>query len=175
MTYFNGSNMTWAQNVKRLAEAMSKWGVGFSDYQVTCSLPNPVVQANTQFGWAKVEYRHPKTKQVVTMMLDTQVTASKNLNSIVATIEELRMHEVRGLAHLVAAHHYAALPAPTTERDPYEVMGLRPDADMAVVEAVFKSLAKSRHPDAGGSEAAMVELNKAIERIRVERKATVAA
>ena len=145
MRYQNNSKATWAQNVKRLSEVMAKWGIGFSDYQVTTVLPNPNTQWNSR-GWAKVEYRHPKSKQVVTMMLDSQESISKNLNCIVTTIEDIYMQERRGLSGLVASHHYAALPAPVTKRDPYEVMGLRPDAPIEVAEASYRALAKAAAP-----------------------------
>ncbi|WP_435099521.1 J domain-containing protein [Halarchaeum sp. P4] len=48
-------------------------------------------------------------------------------------------------------------------RPPHEVLEVAPDAPDAVVKAAYHSLAKERHPDSGGSEDAMAELNAAKE------------
>ena len=81
------------------------------------------------------------------------------------------MQERRGLGGL-AASHYLALAAPKFERDPYEVLGVRADAPLAVIEAVYKAQAKMTHPDAGGSEEAFKEVAAAWERIKSDREVT---
>lgn len=83
--------------------------------------------------------------------------------------DSLRMNEVRGLGEFMR-EAYLALEGPTGPviRDPYEVLGIRPDAPLEVAEASYRALAKVAHPDAGGSEAKMAELNAAIERVRSE-------
>jgi hypothetical protein len=47
--------------------------------------------------------------------------------------------------------------------DPYTVLGIRPDADAEAILEARRTLAKVRHPDAGGSVEAMQELNSAVE------------
>lgn len=47
--------------------------------------------------------------------------------------------------------------------DPYQVLGLAADADAAAIQEARRVLAKQRHPDAGGSLAAMQELNAAVD------------
>jgi hypothetical protein len=47
--------------------------------------------------------------------------------------------------------------------DPYVVLGLDPGADAAAIQEARRALAKVRHPDAGGSEEAMQELNAAVD------------
>lgn len=94
-----------------------------------------------------------------------------NLRAIYLTIEGLRMAYRRGLGDLLTntVSQMLRLGAAAQVRDPYEVLGVRPDAPLAVAEASYKALARERHPDAGGSDDEMRELNDAIERIRKER------
>lgn len=40
--------------------------------------------------------------------------------------------------------------AAASQRDPYEVLGVRPDADLEIIEAAHRALAKRHHPDVGG-------------------------
>lgn len=47
--------------------------------------------------------------------------------------------------------------------DPYSVLGIDADADAATIQEARRVLAKRRHPDAGGSVAAMQELNAAVD------------
>ncbi len=71
---------------------------------------------------------------------------------------------------------------PEAERDPYEVLGVPPDADMATIRAAWRRLVRRSHPDhmiaRGVPEEAirlaqerMVAINDAWEKIREERKA----
>jgi hypothetical protein len=56
------------------------------------------------------------------------------------------------------------------EQDPYRVLGVSPLDSPEVVRARFKELALERHPDRGGSEAQMRELNVAYEKILRHRQ-----
>jgi hypothetical protein len=47
--------------------------------------------------------------------------------------------------------------------DPFVVLGLDADADVTAIHDARRALAKVRHPDAGGSEEAMQELNAAVD------------
>jgi len=71
---------------------------------------------------------------------------------------------------------------PEAERDPYEVLGVPPDADMATIRAAWRRLVRRSHPDhmiaRGVPEEAirlaqerMVAINDAWEKIREERRA----
>jgi len=56
------------------------------------------------------------------------------------------------------------------DQDPYRVLGVSPSDSPDVVRARFKELALERHPDRGGSEAKMRELNLAYEKILRHRQ-----
>lgn len=47
--------------------------------------------------------------------------------------------------------------------DPWQTLGVRPNAPAAEVRAAYRALALRHHPDAGGSDEAMAELNRAYE------------
>jgi hypothetical protein len=162
--YHNPSRATWNQNAKRLRTTFEKWGVGFEDWTIESDVePRQRNSYNPgATGAVTVRYRLPGRQSIVTMTLDSQGTPAKNLGSIAITIDAIRMQERRGLGSIAAAH-YLALAAPLSARDPFEVLGLRPDAPQTLIEAAYKTLAKERHPDVGGSHEAMEELNEAKE------------
>lgn len=55
---------------------------------------------------------------------------------------------------------FAALPAPG-KKPWWEVLGVKPTASGDQISAAYKRLATERHPDRGGSDAMMSELNEA--------------
>lgn len=162
--YINPSKATWAQNVDRLKALFEKWGVDMADWQLDSDIAPGVGRNAEQWGpcAARLRYRHPKSKNVVQMELGTQKSAARNLNSIIITLEDIYMQERRGLGGIAAAH-YLALAAPAMKRDPYEVLGIRPDASPDDIEDMYRIRAKRAHPDTGGSTEAMKELNEAYE------------
>ena len=62
--------------------------------------------------------------------------------------------------------------APTVEppSTPYSLLGVLPTAPRSVVEAAYRALVKSEHPDVGGSADRMRGITGAMERIRRERR-----
>lgn len=55
---------------------------------------------------------------------------------------------------------FIALPAPNS-KPWWDVLQAPPDASRELIEANYKRLARERHPDAGGSDAMMAEINAA--------------
>lgn len=54
--------------------------------------------------------------------------------------------------------------------DPYQVLGLRPEAPRVVIEAAYRALAKASHPDTSrGDGETMREINAAMVVIRRQR------
>ena len=87
-----------------------------------------------------------------------------NLAAIAGHIEAIRSQERWGVGTTEQAFAgFEALPAPGAKKHWREVLGFhpatRPSADDVV--AAYRRLAKERHPDAGGSDAAMAELSEA--------------
>lgn len=159
---------TWSQEHQELADIFRKWGV--SQWDIRCEFWG---QKSANFMQTKeqrtvyLKFAHPDG-QVIQIKMDSEQRAIDNLQQM-----RLGMHEMygiwrRGLENMVRTA-YMQLAAPDFARDPYEVLGVRPDEDIEFIEAAYKIKSKRAHPDAGGSEAAMKELNASIERIRSER------
>lgn len=106
--------------------------------------------------------------QKVRVLIDRWDSFATNLRCAYLNIRDMRLAEARGSLDAMR-ETLAALPAPARERDPYEVLGVRPDAPLEVIESSYRALAKVRHPDAGGSEEAMRELNAAFEKVKAGR------
>jgi hypothetical protein len=92
-----------------------------------------------------------------------------NIWALAKHIEALRGQERWGVgtAEQAFAGYTALPPAREAQRGWREVFGLSSDTKLsstemlALVDAVFKRLARTAHPDAGGSHEAMSELNQA--------------
>jgi hypothetical protein len=97
----------------------------------------------------------------------------ENIHSIGHAIEAMRALERHGGAMMMkrAFAGFAALPPPEATRPWFEVLQVLPDAPAEVIEAAFRAMAKRLHPDAGGSEKAMAELNAARDQAIKERAA----
>jgi len=55
------------------------------------------------------------------------------------------------------------LPRSQSSRDPYQVLGVASSASAAELKAAYRALVKQHHPDAGGDEHRILELNAAWE------------
>ncbi len=112
-----------------------------------------------------VKLTYKKNGKTVTLVMGKQQRAVDNLRVLYLAIEAMRLNERRGISDVIESA-YLQLAAPIQATDPYELLEIRPDASLAVAEAVYKAKVRSVHPDAGGSEEHMKALNRAIEEIR---------
>lgn len=129
--------------------------------------------------WGIEEYRIPRNERgnvgpaTVLFYVNDQkqaLTCSRfyeyrdNLRAIYLILDSLRLAQERGILSELARAAVAMLgPGQTAVRSWYEVLDVSPRADPDVVKASFQALARKRHPDAGGSNEAMTELNRAYE------------
>jgi hypothetical protein len=95
--------------------------------------------------------------------VDRYATPAANLQAIYHVIEARRVELRHGTLSLVRAtfQGFKALPPPPHWAD---VLQAGRDASVEVIERNYRRLAKDCHPDRGGSEAAMAELNAARDR-----------
>ncbi|KKK64069.1 hypothetical protein LCGC14_2987930, partial [marine sediment metagenome] len=89
--------------------------------------------------------------------------AGTNLRALYLTLESTRLAAQRGILKELAAIATALLGPGVMKRPAHEVLGIAESSPLAVAEAAYRMFAKERHPDHGGSDAAMKELNEAIE------------
>jgi hypothetical protein len=107
----------------------------------------------------------------IVMACDRYHDAEGNMRSLALALEALRQLERHGGGVMMerAYEGFTALPAPPRW---WQILGVAPDAGPAEIEAAYRAKAKAAHPDAGGSEAAMAELNAARDQGRKHSGAT---
>lgn len=106
--------------------------------------------------------------QSICIPVDRYLTAQENLQAIYHVLEARRTELRHGTLHLVRAtmKGFTALPPPpgSKPRRPWwDVLNLPANASKEQIDLAYKALAKIHHPDAGGSQKAMTELNFARE------------
>lgn len=132
-----------------------------TNYQISAStgLPRADRRAPEDTGVAIYFTRNGKP---LAMACDRYQRAEENMNSLRLALEAMRQLERHGggLMAEKAFTGFAALPAPKTC---WEILGLGTGngATAADVRRAWRDLAASAHPDTGGSNAAMADLNKA--------------
>lgn len=96
----------------------------------------------------------------VCIPVDRYATVEANLQAIHHIIEARRVELRHGTLALVRATltGFVALPAP---RPWHAVLGVAPTATREEIVAAHRRLAARAHPDVGGSDAAMAEINAA--------------
>lgn len=98
---------------------------------------------------------------------DTYTEVAQNIAAVANHIDTLRRQERYGVATAAESlQAFMALPAPSPTslgllRHWWEVLGVPIRPALSEVETAYRKLAAERHPDAGGSDAAMAELNAA--------------
>lgn len=159
MAYNLWTKLSWNETKNDLADCLRKWGN--PAWELECA-----VRMYTSASKEPVKLRIIwKDGREIFWSYNQQQRPVDNLRVIYLAAEAMRMNEVRGIDKLLQ-EAYMALPAPKTQRDPWEVLGLRPDAGDDAIEAMYRLKAKSAHPDAGGSDEAMAELNDARDRAK---------
>jgi hypothetical protein len=104
-------------------------------------------------------------KRQMVMARDAYWSVHDNLRSIGLAIEHLRGLERHGGAAMMerAFDGFAQIEAPGAKHWSL-VLNVARDAGAAQINEAFRRLARERHPDQGGSEAMMAELNVARDR-----------
>lgn len=101
----------------------------------------------------------------VAIPCDRWKTLAENVQAIAKTVEALRGIERWGAKHMVKAafRGFAALPEKASTRSFYDVLSIPSGTvlTMAALDTAFRTRAKLCHPDHGGTDAQMAELNEA--------------
>lgn len=97
------------------------------------------------------------------MARDAYLTPHENMHALGHAIEHMRGLERHGGAHMVkrAFSGFTALPPPAAAKNWWETLGVPRGASREVIVAAHRKLIAANHPDTGGSDAAMAEINAA--------------
>ena len=106
-------------------------------------------------------------KRQMAMACDRFDNAAANMRSLGLAIEAMRQLERHGGGAMMerAFSGFAALPPP---RSCWDILGVPVGSSRTAIEKSFRERATAMHPDRGGSNAAMAELNAARDRARRE-------
>ena len=165
-SYILRTEKKWGETLADLEDTFRLWGI--HEWTVTPMRPRSRGRYQGK-DERRVTLHYLKDGAEIDLPMDQQDRAEDNLRVLYLAVEAMRMNEKRGIADVVR-DAYLQLPAPLKVRDPYEVLGVRSDSPIEVVEAAYRALAKQAHPDAGGSTEVMTSLNEAVAQIRKERE-----
>lgn len=166
MSYRLDTDKTWHETYTELGRCMQQWGI--RNWSAEANVPSSRMNSRSlQRDERAVTVHYEKGGHQVVLSLDTQISPAMNLRAIYLCLDAMRLIDKRGLGD-IAGSAYMQLAAPASARDPYEVLGLRPGASKEDVEAMYRVRAKAAHPDGGGSDEAMAELNAARDRVLAE-------
>lgn len=165
------SAITIAEATKRVLAELSRMGIDRDDIVISTNLllrldglPRSGQPAPHDPGAAV--YWQTTTGARRVMAIDQYDRVADNLAAIAATLDAMRAIERHGGAQILdrAFTGFTALPAPTSKRPWREVMTFGESTPTREqLRQRYRELARVRHPDrAGGSDAAMSELNVAL-------------
>lgn len=164
-SYQRKRSLTVSESVMRILDSLKLLGVGdwntiiSTNVQVRLDGLPRSGQAEPNDAGAAV-YWKTKTGQQKVMAIDRYDRVADNLAAIAATLEAMRAIDRHGGAEILdrAFTGFVALPAP---RDWREVLEIKDPVFLEGVKIQYRNLAQKRHPDLGGTAAAMAELNAA--------------
>lgn len=170
--YASTTDITVAGATKRVLLELERMGVARADVVISTNLQLrrdglPLsAQRKVQDVGAAV-YWSPRGAAPRVMAIDQYTTVEDNLAAIAATLDAMRAIERHGGAQILdrAFTGFATLPAPTSKRHWRQVLGFVDGqlVNRAAAKDAYRTLARQHHPDrAGGSNAAMSELNVAL-------------
>ncbi len=176
MAYNLRTSKTWSDTMKELGDTMDKGRV--DRWKVECvKLPRYAAAEIQSLDERTVTLRYTKAGNEVVLSMNKQDRAVDNLRVLYLAVEAMRMNEVRGIGEVLQSA-YAQLPPPKPApaaivlNDPYSVLGASRNADLEMIEAMYKVLVKRNHPDAGGDPEQLKRVVAAMETIRKERAAS---
>lgn len=165
------TDITIAEATQRVLGELSRMGIDRQDVVISTNLTLRLDglprsgQAAPRDAGAAVYWQTSKGDRRV-MAIDQYYRVEENLAAIAATLDAMRAIERHGGARVLerAFTGFTALPAPAAHRPWREVFGFPAGAHVGIPElrTNYRRLASARHPDRGGSDAAMSELNVAL-------------
>lgn len=107
-------------------------------------------------------------KKPIVIACDKFWRVHENLKAIAKTIEAIRGIERWGASELMhrAFDGFAALPPPNEQKHWTTVLGVAASASPQQIEEAWRAAARKHHPDRGGSQQEMAQINRARDEAR---------
>lgn len=155
-----------ADGVSRVTDELEKLGVKHGDMIISTNLqlrldglPRSGQGEPRDSGVAVYWVAKGKPQRV--MAVDTYNRVADNLAAIAATLEAMRAIERHGGAQILDRAFTGFTALPSSGPAWHVVLGVRPNATADEIRDAYRRKAMEKHPDTGGSHAAMAELNAA--------------
>jgi hypothetical protein len=168
------NELSVADGLTRVLRELDRMGIRRDDVVVSTNVRTRLDgwprsdQPNPDDPGVSVYWQEGKHRRV--MAIDIYDRVADNLGAVAATIEAMRAIERHGGAQILerAFTGFEALPNPHASKTWRDVLGFTPSErpSFADVEARYRTLAQARHPDRGGSDNAMAEINRARDQAR---------
>lgn len=175
-TYSDGSSRSWNENrrltmadaIARVLDELQRMGIQRDDVVISTNvqtrldgLPRSGAREPDDPGCAVYWQDGFGARRV--MAIDQYTKVADNLAAIAATLDAMRAIERHGGAAILerAFTGFVALPAPGATREWWEVLGVARTASVDEARAAYRRAASEAHPDRGGTDARMAEVNRA--------------
>lgn len=167
--YVAAGRVTVAGGIERVLLELDRMGFGREDVVVSTNVPTRLdglprsaarepADPGAAIYWS---WRKGRVMQMRCMAVDRYDRVADNLAAIAATLEAMRAIERHGGAEILdrAFTGFIALPAPEQW---FQVLGVGANASREEIEAAYRRLAMSHHPDRrGGDGSQMARINAA--------------
>jgi hypothetical protein len=159
-------SITVARARDQLADELAR--LGATDIVISTNLSGRRLPADPGVA---VYFKHKR--RALVMAQDRFASVAGNLRSLALAVEAMRQLERHGGGSMMerAFTGFVAIAPPSWKKPWREVFGLKPGDTPASQEdltLMFKERAKRRHPDNGGSDTLMAELNVAFREAKEE-------
>lgn len=175
--YARSEDITVADAVVRVLAELERMGIHRDDIVISTNIKLrldglPRGNEREPYDNGAAVYWETRAGSRRVMAIDQYTTVANNLAAIAATLDAMRAIERHGGAQILdrAFTGFTALPAPGGKRTWREVFQVPSDWRGYPVElkAEYRKLASQLHPDKGGSDISMAELNVAYEQAKKE-------
>jgi len=166
-----GKRVSVIDGINRILSELALMGVKRDDVLISTNIPTRLDglprsdQTEPRDHGVAVYWRKSQEAPMQCMAIDIYRTVADNLCAVAAAVEALRAIERHGGAQVQERSFRGFAALPSGSHRPWRiVLGVsRPVPSRVLIEECYRDRAKECHPDRGGSEAAMQELNQARE------------
>lgn len=169
-TWESSRPVTLAESIERVLGELQRMGIDRQDVVISTNvrtrldgLPRSGEREPDDPGAAVYWQEWTGERRVIA--IDQYTKVADNLAAIAATLDAMRAIERHGGAAILerAFTGFVALPAPGTAHEWWEVLGVPRTASIDEARAAYRRAASEAHPDRGGTDARMAEVNRAWE------------